>query len=93
MTTLFTSLPIVDLAALSSDCATEDDLLQLSTRLHEVFATVGFAYLVNAPLSFGHDDVFGMAREFFRLPEEVKMSVAKKTFRKTNANTYRGQVI
>lgn len=93
MTTSFTSLPIVDLAPLSSDCATEDDLVQLSTRLHEVFATVGFAYLVNAPLSFDHDAVFDMAKDFFRLPEEVKMSVAKKTFRKANSNTYRGQVI
>ncbi|KAJ4145598.1 hypothetical protein LMH87_004444 [Akanthomyces muscarius] len=90
MTTSFTSLPIVDLAPLSSDCATEDDLVQLSTRLHEVFATVGFAYLINAPLSFDHDDVFGMAKDFFRLPEETKMSVAKKTFRKANSNTYRG---
>ncbi|OAA70562.1 2OG-Fe(II) oxygenase [Cordyceps fumosorosea ARSEF 2679] len=72
-------------------CAIEDDLVQLSTRLHEVFATVGFAYLINAPLSFDHDAVFGMAMDFFRLPEETKMSVAKKTFRKANANTYRWQ--
>lgn len=90
MTTSFTSLPIVDLAPLSSECASEEDLLQLSARLHDVFATVGFAYLINAPLSFNHNDVFGMAKEFFRLPEEEKMAVAKKTFRKTNTNTYRG---
>ena len=66
--------------------------MALSARLHEVFATVGFAYLINAPLSFDHEDVFGMAKEFFYLPEETKMTVAKKTFRKSNTNTYRGQV-
>lgn len=90
MTTSFTSLPIVDLAPLTSDCPSEDELRALSTRLHDVFSTVGFAYLVNAPLSFGHEDVFGLAKDFFELPEGVKMGVAKKTFRSANKNTYRG---
>jgi isopenicillin N synthase-like dioxygenase len=93
MTTSFTSLPIVDLAPLTSDCATEEELRALSSKLHGVFATVGFAYLINVPLSFSHDDVFGISKEFFTLPEEVKMSVAKKTFRPSNRNTYRGLVI
>lgn len=90
MTTSFTSLPIVDLSPLTSDCPSEDELVALSSRLHEVFSTVGFAYLVNSPISFGHDEVFGMAKDFFDLPEKVKMGVAKKTFRSTNKNTYRG---
>ncbi|KAK5996753.1 putative 2-oxoglutarate-dependent dioxygenase DIN11 [Cladobotryum mycophilum] len=90
MTTSFTTLPIVDLAPLSSDCASEEELRALSSKLHEVFATVGFAYLINVPLSFNHDDVFGIAREFFTLPEEVKMGVAKRTFQRSNKNTYRG---
>lgn len=90
MATSFSSLPIVDLAPLSSDCASEDELHALSTKLQEVFATVGFAYLVNAPLSFDHEDVFDMARDFFSLPEETKMGVAKRTFRPSNKNTYRG---
>lgn len=90
MTTSFTSLPIVDLSPLASDSASEDELQDLSAKLHEVFSTVGFAYLVNAPLSFQHEDVFDIAKEFFSLPEEVKMGVAKKTFRRANKNTYRG---
>ena len=90
MTTSFTSLPIVDLAPLSSDCASEEQLRELSSKLHEVFATVGFAYLINVPLSFDHKDVFGLAKEFFALPEEAKMGVAKRTFRRSNKNTYRG---
>lgn len=90
MTTSFTSLPIVDLALLSSDSVSEEDLRALSSQLHEVFATVGFAYLINVPLSFNHEDIFGMAKDFFSLDEEVKMGVAKRTFRSTNKNTYRG---
>ena len=81
---------IASVLPLKSDCASEEELQQLSDQLHEVFATVGFAYLVNVPLSYDHDDVFRMAGDFFGLPEEVKMRVAKKTFRKTNKNTYRG---
>lgn len=90
MTTSFTSLPIVDLSPLASDSASEEELQNLSTKLHEAFSTVGFAYLVNAPLSFKHEDVFDIAKDFFSLPEEVKMGVAKKTFRRANKNTYRG---
>lgn len=90
MTTSFTSLPIVDLAPLASTSVSEDDLRGLSTKLHDVFATVGFAYLINAPLSFNQDDIFGVAKEFFDLDDEVKMSVAKRTFKASNKNTYRG---
>lgn len=52
MTTSFTSLPIVDLGPLAADNASEQDLHRLSSLLHDAFATVGFAYLVNVPLSF-----------------------------------------
>ncbi|KAL9112016.1 MAG: hypothetical protein Q9227_003636 [Pyrenula ochraceoflavens] len=90
MTTSFTSLPIVDLAPLSSDCPSDEQLRTLSSDLGKVFETVGFAYLINVPLSFSHKDVFEMAKEFFALPEEAKMSVAKKSFQKHNKNTYRG---
>lgn len=90
MTTSFTSLPIVDLAPLTSDNASEDELRALASKLDEVFSTVGFAYLINVPLSFNHREVFGLAEDFFSLPEEAKMTVAKKTFRKANSNTYRG---
>lgn len=92
MTTSFTSLPIVDLAPLTSECASEEELRKLSSQLHDVFATVGFAYLINVPLSFNHEEVFGMAQNLFSLPEEAKMTVAKKTFRRSNKNTYRGHV-
>lgn len=91
MTTSFSSLPIVDLSPLSSPSGpTPTQLSALSKQLHDVFATTGFAYLVNAPLSFSHDEVFSLAKEFFTMLEEEKMKLAKKTFRKENENTYRG---
>lgn len=93
MATTFSSLPIVDLSALKHDNASPEALADLSGRLHNVFATTGFAYLVNSPLSFSPEDVFGMASEFFSLPEESKMSVAKRSFNRENQNTYRGYVI
>ena len=91
MSTTFSSLPVVDLAPLQDPAGlSESDRLALSTRLHEVFATTGFAYLVNPPLSFKHADVFGLALEFFNLPLAEKMNLAKKTFEPENENTYRG---
>lgn len=90
MTTSFDSLPIVDLSPLSANKPYESDISALAQQLHDVFATTGFAYLINAPLSFSHDDVFSMAKEFFDLPEEEKMKLAKRTFREQNSNTYRG---
>jgi isopenicillin N synthase-like dioxygenase len=90
MTTIFTELPIVDLAPLSTGAPTEEDLRALATQLHDVFATVGFAYLVNAPLSWKERAVFDIAREFFSMSPEEKMKLAKKTFRKDHPNTYRG---
>lgn len=90
MATTFSSLPIVDLTPLKSPSPAPADLDSLSQRLHDVFATTGFAYLVNAPLSFNHADVFGIAESFFALPDEVKMKLAKRSFRRENRNTYRG---
>lgn len=91
MSTTFSSLPIIDLAPLKRPSGpTHTQLEDLSRQLYDVFATTGFAYLVNAPLSFRHADIFGLAREFFNLPEEEKMKLAKKSFRKENSNTYRG---
>ena len=93
MATTFSSLPIVDLSALKHENASPEALADLSGRLHNVFATTGFAYLVNSPLSFSPEDVFEMASEFFSLPEETKMDVAKRSFNMENQNTYRGYVI
>lgn len=90
MTTSFSSLPIVDLAVLSEPKPSITDLKHLSDQLFDVFATTGFAYLINAPLSFSHDDVFALAGEFFRMDQRNKMSLAKKTFVPWNRNTYRG---
>lgn len=89
MTTDFSSLPVVDLSALSQS-APRKEVTRVSQELHRVFSTTGFAYLVNAPLSMSHDEVFGLARDFFEIPEEEKMKTAKKTFRRANPNTYRG---
>jgi isopenicillin N synthase-like dioxygenase len=62
----------------------------LSKDLHDAFATTGFAYLANAPLSFNHEDVFNLASEFFSLLSTEKMRLAKQTFCDENKNTYRG---
>jgi isopenicillin N synthase-like dioxygenase len=90
MTTSFSSLPIIDLQVLSSESPSPSELLVLSKDLHNAFATTGFAYLANAPLSFNHEDVFRLASDFFSLPGEEKMSLAKQTFCHSNKNTYRG---
>lgn len=93
MTTHFLTLPVVDVSAIplhSDGTIPEEEVTRLSEELHKVFSTTGFAYLVNPPLSFSHDDIFGLAKEFFSLSEEEKMKLAKKTFRQTNSNTYRG---
>lgn len=90
MTTTFTELPVVDLAPLRSINPSEAELDALAGRLHDVFSTVGFAYLKNAPLSLNEDAVFDIAREFFAMSEADKMQLAKRSFRNDNHNTYRG---
>lgn len=80
----------MDLSVLSVNKPSPDALQALSQNLYDVFATTGFAYLVNAPLTFSHEDVFGLAREFFQMDMAEKMRLAKKTFAKSNKNTYRG---
>ncbi|KAF7186125.1 putative iron/ascorbate oxidoreductase [Pseudocercospora fuligena] len=90
MTTSFSSLPIVDLAVLSVTEPSSEDLLRLSQELHDAFATTGFAYLINAPLSFTHKEVFGLARAFFSMDTSQKMKLAKQIFVPANTNTYRG---
>ncbi|KAF9887704.1 hypothetical protein FE257_009657 [Aspergillus nanangensis] len=89
MTTTFASLPILDLSVLHDQ--NPNTLSTLSKQLHDIFATTGFAYLTNAPLSFNSEDVFSLAREFFLLPSADKMKVAKRSFQPENSNTYRGQ--
>jgi isopenicillin N synthase-like dioxygenase len=90
MTTTFSSLPVVDVGPLRSPVgASEAELTALSQRLYEVFATTGFAYLVNVPLSYNHEEVFAMSKEFFSMPQEEKMRLAKRSFRRDHANTYR----
>ncbi|KAJ5306028.1 hypothetical protein PENANT_c047G05888 [Penicillium antarcticum] len=91
MTTTFSSLPVVDVGPLGSPSGTspEEEMI-LSKRLYDVFATTGFAYLTNVPLSFKHEDVFNLSRKFFALPEDEKMKLAKRSFRREHKNTYRG---
>lgn len=90
MTTSFSSLPIVDVSALREPEISGESVESLSKQLYNIFATTGFAYLVNVPLSFGHDEMFGLARDFFAIPLGQKMKLAKKSFRPGNSNTYRG---
>ncbi|KAI4189336.1 MAG: hypothetical protein LQ346_005135 [Caloplaca aetnensis] len=67
------------------------DTHRLATQLGKAFETDGFAYLVNVPLTFTHEKVFSIAKSFFRLSEDKKLRLAKKTFQRENSNTYRGQ--
>ncbi|KFX89189.1 hypothetical protein V495_02805 [Pseudogymnoascus sp. VKM F-4514 (FW-929)] len=93
MTTSFTTLPIVSLSALSEPHPDPTALSALSSKLNEVFSTTGFAYLVDLPLTYAHEDVFGLCDSFFSsngLTADEKMRLAKKTFVKSNTNTYRG---
>ncbi|CAG8973379.1 hypothetical protein HYALB_00000142 [Hymenoscyphus albidus] len=93
MSTLFSSLPVVSLSALSSAERNEGQLFVLSSRLDEVFSTTGFAYLTDLPLTYTHEDVFGLCDSFFGengVTSEEKMQITKKIFVKSNKNTYRG---
>jgi hypothetical protein len=93
MSTSFSSLPIVSLSALSSSPPKLGELTNLAVRLDEVFSTTGFAYLTDLPITYSHEDVFDLCDDFFGakgLSVKEKMKLAKKTFVKTNANTYRG---
>jgi isopenicillin N synthase-like dioxygenase len=90
MATSFSQLPIVDVGALKTSHFAPDDTRALSKQLYDVFATTGFAYLVNIPLSFTHEELFDPSQELFSLPASEKMNLAKQTFRPTNSNTYRG---
>ncbi|PGH03308.1 hypothetical protein GX51_04179 [Blastomyces parvus] len=91
MATAFSSLPIVDLSPLKSshDLGPEQQR-DLASQLYDVFATTGFAYLVNHPLSFDHQALFDISRDFFALPTAEKMKLAKRSFCKEHRNTYRG---
>lgn len=93
MTTSFTTLPIVSLSTLSEPHPNPKALSELSSKLNEVFSTTGFAYLVDLPLTYTHENVFGLCESFFGskgLTEDEKMRLAKKTFVESNTNTYRG---
>ena len=89
-------LPIIDLAGLSSSDQSTTDLSDLSSKLStafsisDAFSTTGFAYLINAPLSLSHSEIFTLAYDLFSVSPESKMTVAKKTFQPENSNTYRG---
>lgn len=94
MTTAFSSLPVVDVKLLSSSTGPSlEEEAALSKHLYDVFATTGFAYLTNTPLSFTHEEVFNLSRQFFALPTDQKMQLAKRSFSKGNLNTYRGLLL
>lgn len=90
MATSFSSLPIVDLSLLRDLSPSPRALEGLSKQLNHAFATTGFAYLTNAPLSFSHDQIFELASDYFRMDMGQKMQTAKKSFLNSNRNTYRG---
>lgn len=90
MTTSFSSLPIVDLSVLSKPSPPLEDIQSLSKQLYHVFSTTGFAYLVNSPLNFTHEDIFNLSADFFRMSDADKAKLAKRTFVPSNRNTYRG---
>lgn len=84
------ALPLIDLKPLCNSRPSPDDLRALSESLSAAFSGTGFAYLVNAPLSLTHDEIFALAKNFFELGEEEKLSVSKRAFNDKNLNTYRG---
>ncbi|KAL8710828.1 MAG: hypothetical protein Q9220_004631 [cf. Caloplaca sp. 1 TL-2023] len=84
------TLPVIDLATLSSSNGDKASNVALATQLGKALEHEGFAYLINVPLSLEYEDVFGLARRFFQLSETEKLRLAKKTFQKYNSNTYRG---
>lgn len=90
MATTFSTLPIIDVGILGKPGISSDQLRSLSNQLYDTFATTGFAYLTNVPLSFDHGKVFQIARKFFGLSESKKMALAKRSFCPGNTNTYRG---
>ena len=90
MATSFSQVPIVDVGALKASHLNPDDTRALSQQLYNVFATTGFAYLINAPLNFTHGELFDLSQDLFSLPASEKMKLAKQTFCPTNYNTYRG---
>ncbi|KAH8552675.1 2OG-Fe(II) oxygenase [Umbelopsis sp. PMI_123] len=90
MSTAFESLPIIDLAPLQDPQVKPEALKELAATIRNTFETVGFAYLVNHNVNLNHKELFDNTREFFALPQEEKLRLAKKTFVPTNTNTYRG---
>jgi len=89
MTTTFSSLPIIDLEALKGPKSSAA-FTKLSQQLYNAFTTTGFAYLINTPLTFDHEEIFNLTREFFALPLDQKMKLAKQSLRPGHSNTYRG---
>ncbi|KAL9602082.1 MAG: hypothetical protein Q9219_002078 [cf. Caloplaca sp. 3 TL-2023] len=83
-------LPVIDLSVLSLPHTQNDDIIVLAAKLGKAFQREEFAYLVNMPLTFSHGQVFDLAQSFFKLPSAEKLRLAKRNFRGTNCNTYRG---
>ena len=90
MTSSFTSLPVIDLSVLGNPEVSLEDLTLLGKDLCHVFSTTGFAYLIKSPLSFSDEEVLCMAKDFFKMADEEKQKLARKTFVNCNTNTYRG---
>ncbi|KAL8728315.1 MAG: hypothetical protein Q9166_005458 [cf. Caloplaca sp. 2 TL-2023] len=84
------SIPIIDLSTLTTFHGEPENNHELATQLGKALEKEGFAYLVNVPLTFDHDQVFGLAKSFFQLPEGEKLRLAKQGFQRNNSNTYRG---
>lgn len=83
-------LPVVDLSPFSLPHVDHASINMLAAELGKALETEGFAYLVNVPLTFSHDQVFALAKGFFRIPQAEKLRLAKRTFERNNKNTYRG---
>lgn len=52
----------------------------MAIQLGNALEKKGFAYLVNVPLTFGHEEVFGLAKKFSSPPENEKLRLGKKSF-------------
>ncbi|KAL8760271.1 MAG: hypothetical protein Q9199_000170 [Rusavskia elegans] len=84
------SLPVIDLSCLDVCPVSFRNDRELAIQLGNALETKGFAYLVNVPLTFGHEEVFGLAKKFSSLPENENLRLGKQSFQRNNNNTYRG---
>lgn len=80
--------PLLDLATIDMTEAKMNSK-EAALKVYKALNEVGFAYLVNIP-GFEPDLLLKHTKWYFDLPLEVKMQMAKNSFRAGNKNAFRG---